>query len=98
AIEHAVVMARDGADIIDIGAESTRPGAAELSEAEELNRILPVVEGICKLVATPISVDTYKSGVARRGVTAGASMVNDVSALRFDSQMGNVVAELGVPI
>ncbi len=95
---HAEQMAADGADIMDVGGESTRPGAAPLTEEEELRRILPVIEALTASLAVPISVDTYKSGVARKAVEAGAAMVNDISGGTFDPAMLATVAELGVPI
>ena len=98
AVEHGLRMAEDGADIIDIGGESTRPGSDPVAFEEELRRTLPVIEALGKKVAIPISVDTYKAAVARRAMDAGASMVNDVSGLRFDPGMAGVVAEYGVPV
>src|SRR2546423_10638487 len=92
AIRQAERMAAEGADIIDVGGESTRPGAAELPVDEELRRVLPVIEGIALLGDIPISIDTYKSAVARAAVDAGASMVNDISALTFDPAMAATVA------
>lgn len=81
AIAHAVQLIEDGADILDIGGESTRPGAAEVSEQEELDRVLPVIEGL-RGISVPISIDTYKPEVMRAVLAAGASMVNDVNALQ----------------
>ena len=98
AVEHARSMAAEGADIIDIGGESTRPGAAPLSEDEELRRILPVIERVAADVALPLSVDTYKAGVARKALSAGASIVNDISGLRFSSDMAQVVADHGAAV
>src|SRR5690349_9669788 len=72
-------MVADGADILDVGGESTRPGSDPLSEEAELHRIMPVIERIASNIEIPISVDTYKAGVARRAIEAGASMVNDIS-------------------
>ena len=93
AVEHAREMASQGADIIDVGGESTRPGAEPLSEDEELGRILPVIERIAKELTVPISVDTYKARVARKALAAGASIVNDISGLRFSSDMARIVAD-----
>ena len=93
AIAHARAMAAQGADIIDIGGESTRPGAEPLSEEEELRRILPVIERVARELPTPVSVDTYKAAVARKALAAGASVVNDISGLRFSSDMARVVAD-----
>src|SRR2546423_13520019 len=98
ACRHAEQMAADGADILDIGGESSRPGAEPLPEAEELRGTLPVIERIAGSLPVPLSVDTYKAVVARRAVQAGAAMVNDISAGAFDPAMLPAVAELGVPI
>jgi len=95
AIEHANDMARDGADIIDIGGESTRPGASDLSVEEELDRILPVIEHVVKQIEIPISIDTRKSKVAEASIRAGAKIVNDISGLRHDPQMASIVAKYG---
>jgi dihydropteroate synthase len=97
AIRHANYLAEQGADILDIGGESTRPGAAALQLDEELRRIIPVIKSVAGQVRIPISIDTYKSKVARRALDAGASIVNDISGLRFDPGMPKVVAEYGVP-
>jgi len=98
AVEHAVQMVRDGADIIDIGGESTRPGSLGVSVDEEINRIVPVLEELVDKVGVPISIDTYKSEVARKALDLGISMVNDVTALQGDKKMVNVVAEYDVPV
>jgi dihydropteroate synthase len=98
AIADGVAMAASGADVIDIGGESTRPGAAAVSEAEELERVLPVIRGLRKEVRLPISIDTYKSSVARAALGAGADIVNDISALRFDPAMVALVAQEKVPV
>jgi dihydropteroate synthase len=92
AVEHAMEMARAGADIIDIGGESTRPGAAPVGVEEELRRVLPVVERLRDLI---VSVDTTKAAVAERALAAGARIVNDISALRFDARMVEVVRDAG---
>lgn len=97
AIEQALRMAEDGADIIDIGGESTRPGSEPVPVEEELKRTIPVIEAVVKEISVPISIDTYKADVARRALDAGASMVNDVSGLRYDPQMAQVVAFHEVP-
>jgi dihydropteroate synthase len=86
AIAHARQLIEDGADILDIGGESTRPGAAEVSEQEELDRVLPVIEGL-RDIAVPISIDTYKPEVMRAALAAGASMVNDVNALQAEGAL-----------
>jgi dihydropteroate synthase len=98
AIDHAVRMAAEGADIIDIGGESTRPGAEPVSEIEELERVLPVLKAVRYEIDFPISVDTYKANVARAALDEGADIINDVSALRFDQQMPALVAERNVPV
>jgi dihydropteroate synthase len=85
-------MVADGADLVDIGGESTRPGAAPLPEDEELRRVLPVIAGLRRRVSVPISIDTYKAGVASRAVDQGASIVNDISALTYDPALAGVVA------
>ncbi len=92
ALEHARKMAQAGADIIDVGGESSRPGAEPVGAEEELRRVLPVVEQLRDLV---VSVDTTKSAVAERALAAGARIVNDISALRFDPQMVDVVRDAG---
>jgi dihydropteroate synthase len=98
AIEQGLSIARDGADIIDIGGESTRPYAQLVPEEEELGRVIPVIEALKKEIDTPISIDTCKAGVAAAALKAGASIINDISALRFDSRMAPVAAEAGVPV
>lgn len=98
AVDHGRQMAAEGADIIDIGGESTRPGAEPLPEDEELRRILPVIERLSRECATPISVDTYKSAVAEKALQAGASLVNDISGLRFSPNMAQVAADHGAAV
>jgi dihydropteroate synthase len=98
AVEQALLMERDGADIIDIGGESTRPGAEQVPVKEEIRRIVPVIEGIAGSVKIPVSVDTYKAPVAEAALSAGASMINDISGLRFDPEMTAVAAEFEVPV
>ena len=98
AVRHAHYLVESGADILDIGGESTRPGAAALPLAEELQRTLPVIQAVARSVHIPVSIDTCKAEVARRALDAGASMVNDISGLRFDPVMPQVVAEYGVPV
>ncbi|MCP4130452.1 MAG: dihydropteroate synthase [bacterium] len=93
AIERAYRMTEEGADIIDIGGESTRPGSESVSENEEIDRVCPVIEAIAKDIGVPLSVDTNKSGVAGAALRAGASIVNDISGLSFDTAMAGVVAE-----
>jgi dihydropteroate synthase len=98
AIERGIQMAEEGADIIDIGAESTRPGAEPISTEEELQRLVPVLEGLLKKVDVPISIDTYKSSIAEMALKAGAHIINDISGLRFDPQMKDIVAKYRVPV
>lgn len=93
AIDHALALVHQGADIIDIGGESTRPNAAPVSEVEELRRVLPVIESLASRVTVPISIDTMKPAVARAALRAGASLVNDVAANRDDDAMWRIVAE-----
>ena len=98
AVEHALRLVEQGAHILDVGGESTRPGAEPVSAQDELGRVIPVIEGIRQRNADiHISIDTTKAPVARAAVAAGATMVNDVSAGRFDAEMLDTVAELGVP-
>lgn len=98
ALAHAREMAAAGADIIDIGGESTRPGALPLTEEEELRRIIPLIGSISRELPVPLSVDTYKSTVARKALEAGASIVNDISGLRFSPDMAQVVADHGAAV
>ena len=98
AIEHALQMARDGADILDVGGESTRPYSEEVLVHEELDRVIPVIEALSKEVNIPISIDTCKAEVAREALRAGASIINDINALRFDPGMVSVAAEAEVPV
>ncbi|HET9606750.1 MAG TPA: dihydropteroate synthase [Nitrospira sp.] len=95
AVAHALRLIEEGADLLDIGAESTRPGALPVDEQEECRRLVPVVAAVAKAVSVPISVDTSKAEVARAAIDAGAIMVNDVTALRGDSAMVEVVAQAG---
>jgi dihydropteroate synthase len=98
AVEHSWRLVKEGADIIDIGGESTRPGSAPTPLADEIRRVVPVIEALGKDFPAPISVDTYKSEVAEAAIAAGAHMINDISALAMDPRLGEVVAEAGVPI
>ncbi|GJQ24597.1 MAG: dihydropteroate synthase [Candidatus Brocadia sapporoensis] len=98
AVEHAIKMVKDGAEIIDIGGESTRPGAFPIMETEEIKRVIPVIKFLSKQLKTPISIDTYKAKVAERAIDAGASIINDVSGLRRDEKMAQVAAEANVPV
>ena len=98
AIEHALAMERDGADLLDIGGESTRPGSLGTTTGEELARILPVLEGLRGRVKIPFSVDTQKREVAEAAIAAGAEIINDISGLRSDPRLGEVAARHRVPI
>ncbi|WP_287154089.1 dihydropteroate synthase [Euryhalocaulis sp.] len=98
AMRQAMIMIDQGADIIDIGGESTRPGADSVSETEELDRVIPVIEALRAESATPVSIDTMKPAVARAAIGAGANIWNDVTALRFADDSPAAAAELGVPI
>lgn len=95
ALAHALELVAQGADILDIGGESTRPQAAPVSEAEELRRVIPVIEALAARVQIPISIDTVKPAVAQAAIAAGASIVNDIAANREDSAMWQTVAESG---
>lgn len=90
-------MEADGADMLDVGAESTRPGSTPVSASAEAERLLPALEAVCRAVSIPVSVDTYKAAVARRAIAAGASLVNDVWGLLADGNMARVIADAGVP-
>ena len=98
AISHGVKLVEEGADIIDVGGESTRPGARPVSGREEMERVIPVIRGLRRELSAPISVDTYKADVARAALDEGADMVNDISALRFDPAMAPLVAAEKVPV
>lgn len=98
AVAHAIRLVEEGADLLDVGAESTRPGADVVNEAEELRRAIPVVTAVAKAVTVPISIDTSKAAVARAALDAGAVIVNDVTALRGDPAMVDVVARTGAGI
>ncbi len=98
AVAHAVQLVEEGADLLDVGAESTRPGAEVVNEAEERRRAIPVVTAVVKAVTVPISIDTSKAAVARAALDAGAVLVNDVTALRGDPAMVDVVARTGAGI
>jgi dihydropteroate synthase len=98
ALAHAHAMAAAGADIIDIGGESSRPGALPITEEEELRRIIPLLERLSSELTVPLSVDTYKSSVARKALEAGASVINDISGLRFSPDMAKVAADFGAAV
>jgi dihydropteroate synthase len=95
AVAHALRLMEEGADIIDIGGESSRPGAASVSEAEELRRVIPVLEALSGRVAVPLSIDTVKPGVAREALRAGASIINDIAANREAEAMWRLAAQSG---
>ena len=95
ALAHAEKMIRDGADIIDVGGESTRPGHMQITDEEETARVVPVIEALKARFDTPVSVDTYKSAVAREALKAGADLVNDIWGLKYDPQMAGLIAESG---
>jgi dihydropteroate synthase len=98
AVTRGFEMAREGADILDIGGESTRPFSGGVSVAEEIERVVPVIRELAGDLEIPISIDTRKAEVAEAALEAGASMVNDISALRFDPDLGRVAAAAGVPV
>lgn len=97
AVKHAIEMQQNGADIIDIGGESTRPGFSAVDESEEIERVVPVIEAIRKATDIPISIDTTKAEVARQAVIAGADIINDVSGFLLDNNMYGVAAKLDAP-
>jgi len=98
AIEKGIELEQEGADIIDVGGESTRPGATPVPVDEELRRVIPVIKELSRSVKIPISIDTYKSRVAKEAIEAGASIINDVSALRFDPDMIHVLQKYDVKV
>lgn len=98
AARRALEMVDQGADLIDIGGESSRPGAESIPEAEELRRVMPVVEALVGSISVPLSIDTTKALVAERAIKAGASVINDISALRYDARMARVGAESGAGV
>ena len=98
AVEHGLAMEREGAAIIDVGGESTRPGSKPLPLEEELRRILPVIESLARKTDVPISIDTYKSPVAKEAIRAGAALINDISGLHFDPDLAGVAAKEKVPM
>ena len=98
AIESALRMEEDGAAFIDVGGESTRPGSEAVDEAQELERVIPVIEGIRARSGVTISIDTRKAGVAKAALDAGANVINDVSALRHDPELRTLAAQRGVPV
>ena len=98
AVAQGQKLFEDGADILDIGGESTRPFSDAVSAEEEIRRVVPVIENLAARISIPISIDTTRAGVARRAIEAGASIINDVSALRFDHGIADVAAEYDVPV
>ncbi len=90
-------MIKEGADVVDIGGESTRPGYEIISENEEIERVVPVIEKVKSRFDIPVSLDTYKSQVAQAGITAGVDMINDISGLRYDGNLAKVIAEADIP-
>lgn len=98
AVAQGYRLFEEGADLLDIGGESTRPFSNPVSEEEEILRVVPVIEKLSKLIPIPISIDTTKAGVAEQAIKAGASMINDVSSLSFDPKMANVAVDYGVPV
>lgn len=98
AVRHSLAMVADGADIIDVGGESTRPGSRGISASEELRRVIPVIKALAKRSRVPISIDTMKSEVADEAIRAGATIVNDVSGLKYDKKMASVAAKHDVSL
>jgi dihydropteroate synthase len=98
AVAQGYKLFEDGADILDIGGESTRPFSNQVSEEEEILRVVPVIEKLSKHIPIPISIDTTKADVAEQAIKAGAAMINDVSSLSFDPKMANVAVDYGVPV
>ena len=96
ALKHTEQMIKDGAAIIDVGGESTRPGHEKITDKEEIDRILPVIEKIKQEFSVPVSLDTYKAAVAKEGIQAGADLLNDIWGLQYDPAMGKIVADSGV--
>lgn len=97
ALKHVEQMVCDGADIIDVGGESTRPGYEPISETEEIERVVPVIEQIKKNFDIPVSLDTYKAAVAKEGILAGADLINDIWGLKGDDKMAEVIAKAKIP-
>ena len=97
ALRHVEDMLNEGMDVLDVGGESTRPGYTRISDQEEIDRVSPVIEAVKAHFDVPISLDTYKSGVARAGIAAGADLINDIWGLKYDPGMGRVIAEANLP-
>jgi dihydropteroate synthase len=98
AAEYGKAMVKDGADILDVGGESSRPGSDPVSIEDELNRVIPVIKKLKESVSVPVSIDTTKAAVARKAVESGAEIINDISAMRFDDDMPKVAADCGTPV
>lgn len=98
AIDRALEMIEEGVDIIDVGGESTRPGAYPVSETEEIQRVIPVIKKLSKRIKKPVSIDTYKAKVAEKAVDAGASIINDIGGLLVDEKMAEIAAAAKVPV
>lgn len=96
ALKHVENMLAEGMDIVDVGGESTRPGYTQISDEEEIERVVPVIEAIKQRFDVPVSLDTYKSKVARAGIAAGVDLINDIWGLKYDKEMAGVIAESGV--
>src|SRR6185295_9796597 len=98
AIAHGKQLEQDGADILDIGGESTRPRSEAVSEAEELRRVIPVIEALARELKIPISIDTWRSGVARPAIAAGAQIINDISGFRYDPGLADLAVTTGAGV
>jgi len=98
AVERGLEIEKNGADILDIGGQSTRPGSEIITEIEEIERVIPTIEKLAPLLKIPISIDTYRAAVARRAIDAGAQVINDVSGLRLDSKMHTLALETGTAV
>lgn len=98
AVEHGLALEAEGADILDVGGESTRPGAMPVPVEEEIKRVIPVIQALSTQVKVPLSIDTYKAEVARLAIAAGASIINDISALRFDPDMVHIARDYKTPV
>ena len=97
ALRHVEDMLNEGMDVVDVGGESTRPGYTKISDQEEIDRVVPVIEAIKARFDVPVSLDTYKSAVARAGIAAGADLINDIWGLKYDPEMARVIAEAKKP-
>ena len=97
-VDQALRFQQEGADFLDVGAESTRPGSPPISAQEEIRLLTPALEAVCSVAKIPVSVDTYKASVARQAVAAGAAIINDVWGLKFDPELARVAAEAGTPL